>query len=219
MTFDFIQKIFIWLIPLVFAITIHEAAHGWVAYKCGDPTAKMLGRITLNPIKHIDIWGTIIIPIILLLLSGGRFTFGYAKPVPVDWRNLKHPRRDMALVAFAGPLSNLIMALIWALIAKGGYGLAASSVWVAQIIFAIGMSGILINLVIGVLNLLPIPPLDGSRVVTSFLSAKAAAWYNSIEQYGFFILIALIATGILGKIMFPIIDVLYGMIAGMVGLR
>ena len=156
------QKIILWVIPLLFAITVHETAHGWIASKCGDPTAKLLGRLTLNPLKHIDPIGTIIVPAILFSLGG--FIFGWAKPVPITWQNLKNPRRDMALVAAAGPLANLMMAFLWAGIAKIAMGFDNDPViYMAQI-------GISINLVLMLLNLLPIPPLDGSRVVASFLS-------------------------------------------------
>lgn len=218
MQFDFFQKIMIWIIPLILAITVHEVAHGWVAHKCGDPTAKMLGRITLNPVKHIDLVGTIIIPIALLLLSGGRFTFGYAKPVPVDFRNLRHPRGDMALVALAGPVSNFMMAILWAVIAKIGFSIGASNLVLAKVLLAFGVAGVQINLVLGILNLIPIPPLDGSRVVTSVLSAKNAIHYNSLERYGFIILIILIATGILGKFMWPLIAFCFNLIFAVFGI-
>lgn len=219
MAFDFIQKLIIWLVPLVFAITVHEVAHGWLANKFGDPTAKMLGRITLNPLKHIDLFGTVIIPIALLLLSGGRFTFGYAKPVPVNFGNLRHPRRDMALVALAGPVSNFIMALLWGIVAKIGLSLGAGTSTVGTVLLAFGVAGVQINLVLGILNLIPIPPLDGSRVVTSLLSPKAAIGYNSLERYGFIILILLIVTGILGKILWPLISLGAALIFGIMGIH
>lgn len=207
--FNLVQKIMLWAIPILFAITVHEVAHGYVAYKLGDPTAKMLGRVTLNPIKHIDILGTIVVPLALLVLSGGMFVFGWAKPVPVTWDNLKKPRRDMALVAIAGPASNIIMALLWAVLVKVGVSVESLDPFVAQSLAYMGVAGIMINLVLCVLNLIPLPPLDGSRVVTSFLSRKAALWYNGIERYGFIILLVLMVSGLLGKVMMPIVSGLY----------
>jgi Zn-dependent protease len=205
MDINIVQKIILWAIPLIFAITVHEVAHGWVANKLGDPTAKNAGRLTLNPIKHIDILGTIIIPGILVILGG--IVFGYAKPVPVNWHNLRRPRRDMAIVALAGPLSNLMMAFIWALVAKfGALFYASSSHYVGFILYYMGTVGIMINLVLMVLNLIPIPPLDGSRVVASFLQGQAAEFYAKIEPYGFFILLGLLALGVLGKILLPFVN-------------
>lgn len=194
MTIDSILlKIAIAIVPLVFAITVHEAAHGWLANKFGDDTAKLQGRITLNPIKHIDLLGTIIIPIVMVIVSN--FIFGYAKPVPVNWNKLRRPRRDMALVALAGPAANLLMALIWAAIAKMG-----SSVYYLKLI---ALFGININILLLLLNLIPIPPLDGSRVVTSFLPPRAAMLYNAIEPYGFIILVLLLISGILTIVLLP----------------
>lgn len=219
MTFDLVQRIVIWLIPLIFAITLHEVAHGWVAKCFGDQTANMLGRITLNPVRHIDLVGTIIIPVVLLLLSGGRFTFGYAKPVPIDPRNFRHPRRDMAIVALAGPVSNLIMAILWGVIAKLATTLSGNNPTLSQILFAFGVAGVQINLVLGILNLIPIPPLDGSRVVSSCLSNKASLWYNSLERYGFWILLLLIATGALGQFLWPIITTCFNLIFNLLGIQ
>lgn len=192
------QKIILWIVPLLFAITVHETAHGWVASKLGDPTAKLLGRLTLNPLKHIDPIGTIIVPAILFSLGG--FIFGWAKPVPITWQNLKHPRRDMALVAAAGPLANLLMAFLWVGIAKMAMGFDnAPVIYMAQV-------GISINLVLMLLNLIPIPPLDGSRVVASFLSPKMAYQFNKLEVYGFLILVLLLASGVLGRILGPLLQ-------------
>lgn len=190
-----IYKIVIAAVPLIFAITVHEAAHGWVANKCGDDTAHKLGRITLNPLKHIDLLGTIIIPLVMLLTTN--FIFGYAKPVPVNWNQLKSPRRDMALVAIAGPFVNLIMALIWAGIARIGMH-SHLPVLIMMAIF-----GIQINILLCLLNLIPIPPLDGSRVVSSLLPPKIAYYYNSIEPYGFIILVLLLISGALSMILLP----------------
>ena len=192
------QKIILWVVPLIFAITVHETAHGWVASKCGDPTAKLLGRLTLNPIKHIDPIGTIVVPAILFFLGG--FIFGWAKPVPITWRNLKNPRRDMALVAAAGPLANLGMAFLWVAVAKLGIGLHSAP-------FAyMGQIGISINLVLTLLNLIPIPPLDGSRVVASLLSPAMAYRFNQLEVYGFLILVLLLASGLLARLLGPILQ-------------
>lgn len=209
-TLPIIQRIAIWAIPVLFAITVHEVAHGWVASKLGDQTARMMGRLTLNPIKHIDIIGTIVVPVVLLVLGG--FILGWAKPVPVNWNNLKNPRRDMALVAAAGPVTNLIMALIWAVIAKLGISLGILP------LSLMGQAGILINLILMVLNLIPLPPLDGSRVVTAFLSGPAAYAYNRIEPYGFFILLALLVFGLLHYILVPPVMLLTQSIFALFGL-
>ncbi len=202
-----LQIFAIWVLPVLFAITVHEVAHGWVAKKCGDKTAFIMGRLTLNPLKHIDLIGTIIVPAVLLIFAG--FAFGWAKPVPVNFANLKHPKRDMALVAAAGPGSNLIMAILWGLIAKLGFVLLLSLQWKwALALVYMGQAGIMINIILMVLNLIPIPPLDGSRIVTSFLSNRAAYQYNRIGPYGFFIILLLLATGLLGHIFFPIVSML-----------
>ena len=192
------QKIILWVIPLIFAITVHETAHGWIASKCGDPTAKLLGRLTLNPLKHIDPIGTIIVPAVLFFLGG--FVFGWAKPVPVTWQNLKKPRRDMALVAAAGPLANLAMALLWVVVAK--LSIAFHSAPFAYM----GQIGVSINLVLMLLNLMPIPPLDGSRIVASLLSPAMAYRFNQLEVYGFLILVLLLASGLLARILGPILQ-------------
>ncbi len=206
-----VQSVAIAILPLIFAITLHEAAHGWVASKCGDKTALMMGRVTLNPVKHIDLIGTIILPIVLLFVGG--FIFGWAKPVPVAWQNLRHPRRDMALVALSGPAANFLMALIWAAIAKIAalYLVGSHQVWIAsagQFFQAAGSFGIFINCVLLILNLLPIPPLDGSRVISSLLPPKAAHVYEQLEAYGIWILLALLVFGILGFILWPPIQAL-----------
>lgn len=210
-----LQKIIIWAIPLIFAITVHEVAHGWVAYRLGDPTAKMLGRLTLNPIKHVDLIGTIIIPITLLILGG--FIFGWAKPVPITWQNLKNPRRDMALVAFAGPAANLLMAIIWACLAKIGLYFTQETI-IGLALITMGSVGIAINLVLMVLNLLPIPPLDGSRVLSSCLPGRMSYQFNKIEPYGFLILLVLLGTGILSQILLPLVNTLQILIYGLFGL-
>ena len=217
-----IQAITVAAIPLIFAITLHEAAHGWVANKFGDKTALMLGRVTLNPAKHIDLLGTIIFPIVMLLLGG--FIFGWAKPVPVAWQNLNKPKRDMAYVALAGPASNLLMAILWAIIAKislivfSGPTTHQVIKTTATFIHLVSQFGILINVLLLVLNLIPIPPLDGSRVVSSLLPANAAAAYEKIEPYGIWILLALLISGVLGFILWPPIRFLVLTIKSVFGL-
>ncbi len=193
-----LQRIVVWILPVVFAITVHEVAHGWAAKKMGDNTAFMLGRLTLNPIKHIDLIGTIIVPGLLLLTFTG-FIFGWAKPVPVDPRHFKNPRRDMALVALAGPMANLSMAIGWALLARIG-GLIGTEFISLPFIY-MGIAGISINLVLALLNLLPIPPLDGSRILTGILPSYWAWQYNKLERFGFIILIVLLYTQVLNVIL------------------
>lgn len=210
-----LQRVVVWVLPVIFAITVHEVAHGWVAKKYGDNTAFMLGRLTLNPIKHIDLLGTIILPG-LLLLTGTGFIFGWAKPVPVDPRYFKNPRRDMAIVALAGPVSNLLMAIGWALCARLGVVLNMEVVTLPLIYT--GIAGISINLVLALINLLPIPPLDGSRILTGILPSRLAWKYNQLERYGFIILLLLLATGALGAILaYPmyIVQQLFFSIAGL----
>lgn len=204
------QKIVVSILPLLFAITVHEVAHGWVASKLGDKTAMIMGRLTLNPLKHIDLIGTILVPGILLLLGG--IVFGWAKPVPVTYENLNHPKRDMAIVAAAGPIANLIMAIIWAFIAKLGTILVQNDFSWAPALKYMGLAGILYNLILMILNLIPIPPLDGSRIVTGFLSARAAFKYNRLEPYGFFVLLILLVTGVLWFIINPILTLLFSVI-------
>ncbi len=211
-----IQTISVSILPLIFAITVHEVAHGWVASKLGDPTARMLGRLTLNPVKHIDPIGTLLVPGILLLLGG--FIFGWAKPVPVDWRNLRNPRRDMALVAAAGPGANLAMAIGWTLIAKLGLLLAPVSPWASLPLILMGKVGIYLNLILMVLNLLPLPPLDGGRVLVGLLPPRAAASVARIEPYGFYILLALLFLGVLGRIIGPPIFVLERLLYSLAGI-
>ena len=192
------------------AITVHEAAHGYAAKHFGDKTAYFLGRITLNPIKHIDPIGTVVIPGMLLLLSAP-FLFGWAKPVPVNYSNLNNPKKDMMWVALAGPASNLVMAIIWAII----LGLFKSS-GASYALFVIGMAqvGIMINLVLMLLNLLPIPPLDGGRMAVSLLPSPWSYKLASIERYGMFILIFLIVSGLLSAILLPLLRFFQGTLIG-----
>jgi Zn-dependent protease len=201
-----IQTITIYALPVLFGITLHEAAHGYVARMFGDPTAHEAGRISLNPIRHIDPIGTIVVPLVLLfstkLLGGGGLLFGWAKPVPVDWGRLRHPKRDMLWVALAGPASNLLMGIIWAIAlrvlveAGAGHG----DFWVQM-----GIAGIQVNLILMALNLLPLPPLDGGRIVFSLLPPRMAWKYGKIEPYGLVILIVLMLTGALWVLLQPLL--------------
>lgn len=203
-----VQRIAAWALPVLLAITVHEVAHGWMALRLGDKTAMMMGRLTLNPIKHIDPIGTLLVPGLLLVMGG--FIFGWAKPVPVTWENLRNPKRDMALVALAGPMSNLLMALLWAAILKLGLVLATagSAELIALPLIYMGGAGITINLILMVLNLLPLPPLDGGRIVASLLPDKLSWQFNQLERWGFVILLGLMVAGVLGKVLWPPINYL-----------
>lgn len=210
------QLVAVAILPLLFAITVHEVAHGWMAKQLGDPTAQRLGRLTLNPLKHIDPIGTVLVPGLLLLLGG--FVFGWAKPVPVTWENLRHPKRDMAIVAAAGPIANLIMAIGWALVAKIGTAVPDSAVWAATPLYYMGVFGVSINIVLMVLNLIPIPPLDGGRVAVGLLPGRAAWMLSRVEPYGFFILIALLVTGLLAYVLHPASNSITLLILSLAGL-
>ncbi|MCB1791766.1 MAG: site-2 protease family protein [Gammaproteobacteria bacterium] len=207
-----VQKIAVWALPLIFAVTVHEAAHGWVANKLGDPTARQLGRITLNPLSHIDPIGTLLVPLAMVMLTG--FVIGWAKPVPVAVNRLRSPKRDMAIVAAAGPLSNLLMAFLWSLVLL----LAQSQVHAMQAIalplMLMAVAGVFGNVVLMAINLLPVPPLDGGRVLNGFLPQNLSRLYMKIEPYGMFILIALLISGavgtLLGTVVFGSIQMLPG---------
>ena len=215
-----IQKIVIMAPPLVFAIVLHEVAHGWVADKLGDNTARGLGRLTLNPISHIDLFGTIIMPLILFFATNGSMVFGYAKPVPINPYNFKNPKKDMALSSLAGPGTNLVMAVSFAFILRVVLpvfkGFIPSSVgeWLVLPITLMLGYGVIINIVLAILNLIPIPPLDGSRIMYWLLPDKQAATYYRLEPYGMIILMALLMFGVLGKIIRPIIQPILSLLLG-----
>lgn len=199
-----VQILAVLALPVLFAITVHEAAHGWMANRLGDSTARRLGRVTLNPLRHIDPLGTVVVPLATFLLTG--FLFGWAKPVPIDGRNLHHPRRDMALVAIAGPAANLVMAILWGLAIHVGMGLWDHSQWVALPLVYMGAAGVLINVILMALNLFPLLPLDGGRVLSSLLPPAWSAKLSSIEPYGLVLLLLLLVTGVLAAILMPVIQ-------------
>ncbi len=219
MELNLIQKIAIFAIPVIFAITLHEAAHGYAAKRFGDKTAFVLGRISLNPLRHIDPFGTVILPLLILLLSkltgGAGILFGWAKPVPVDYSQLKNPKRDMLWVAAAGPGANFLMALIWILIIRFG-GMVPDQFFSTPLAL-MGAVGVMINTVLMVLNLFPLPPLDGGRILVSLLPNRMAWNVARLEPYGFMILLVLLFTGVLGAIMWPFIGLVLGLLAAMSG--
>lgn len=215
-----IQKIAVMAMPLIFAIVLHEVAHGWIAEKLGDHTARNMGRLTLNPISHIDLFGTIIMPLLLFYLTNGKMVFGYAKPVPINPYNFKDPKKGMALSSIAGPGINIVMALCFTLILRiimpTLEGVITKHTWdliVLPVTLMLGY-GIIINVVLAMLNLIPIPPLDGSRVVYWLLPERQASVYYRLEPYGTLILLALIGFGILGRILTPIIRPILTLLLG-----
>lgn len=219
MELNLIQLVAVYALPVIFAITLHEAAHGYVAKHFGDMTAYREGRVSLNPLRHIDPVGTVAVPLILLAatkLFGGGIIFGWAKPVPVTFANLRRPKRDMLWVAAAGPLSNFAMALFWALMVK--IGLSMESNALALPLALMGAAGVFFNIIIMVLNLVPLPPLDGGRILVSLLPHRLAWRVASVEPYGFLILIVLLFTGVLGHLLWPAIGVLVRLVAGLFGL-
>lgn len=213
---NLIQTLAINALPVVFAITLHEAAHGYVARHFGDPTAWQLGRVSANPLRHIDPFGTIILPGLLLLISNGALLFGWAKPVPVDFRRLRNPKRDMLWVAAAGPAANFGMAIAWGILLKAS--LVAPDFIYADALREMGRAGVNVNVIFMALNLLPIPPLDGGRMVVSLLPNRAALRFASIEGYGLVIIIVLLATGALDFLLYPILRVVLMAVKNIIGL-
>ena len=208
MEFNLVQKIAIYALPVIFAITLHEAAHGFVARYFGDNTAYVLGRVSLNPLRHIDPVGTVLVPLLILTMSSlfgsGGILFGWAKPVPVDFSGLRHPKRDMLWVAAAGPFANLLMALLWAFALK--FALLAPDNAFTLPLGLMARAGITVNLVLMLLNLLPILPLDGGRIAVSLLPNRLAYGFSRLEPYGFPILLLLLFTNLLGAILNPMLS-------------
>lgn len=209
------QALSVAVLPILFAVTVHEVAHGWVAKQLGDPTAQRLGRLTLNPIRHIDPVGTILVPLLLFWTTG--FVFGWARPVPVTWENLRRPKTDMALVAAAGPAANFLMAIGWALIGRATLLLPPDAAWWSVPLFYMSSFGILSNVALMVLNLLPLPPLDGGRVVAGLLPGPLAWRYSRVEPYGLLILAVLLATGYLNRILEPAISLMQHAVVWLTG--
>lgn len=207
-TANLIQNILIYALPVLLAITVHEAAHGFAAKHFGDNTAYVMGRVTLNPIKHIDLIGTILMPL-LLIFAGSPFLFGYAKPVPVQFGRLNNPKRDMIWVALAGPASNLVMAFIWGVLFYVLKGTGVSEPFFIKM----AQGGILVNAVMFAFNLFPLPPLDGGRILVGLLPYKQAELVSRVEPWGFFIVMGLVVTGVISKLwMQPMMDVTYGLL-------
>ena len=208
-TSNLIQTVSVYAIPVIFAITLHEAAHGYAAKYFGDRTAYMMGRVTLNPFSHIHWVGTILLPLLLYFSTGGALLFGYAKPVPVNFGNLRHPNRDMVWVALAGPASNLVQAIVWALmfVVYTDFGVTE------KFFLAMCKAGVLSNVVMFAFNLFPLPPLDGGRIVVGLLPWKQAYQFSRIEPYGFFIVMALAITGVVNHLWLdPVMSATFGLI-------
>jgi len=206
------RQIIISAFPILIAITFHELSHGLVANKLGDPTAKMMGRLTLNPIAHIDIFGTILMPLMLLIFTNGQFVFGYAKPVPINPMNFKNPKRDMAISAAAGPVTNLLLSITSVFILK--FIVIPLSLLFPEILSTTLMeplimilkSSVIYNVILAAFNLMPIPPLDGGRVLMGFLPSRQAISFSRIEPFGFLIVIILIATGVANYFVVPLVN-------------
>ncbi len=206
---ELIQTVLIYALPVLFSITVHEAAHAYAARYFGDYTATMLGRVTLNPVKHIDPIGTILMPLLLYFSTSGAFLFGYAKPVPVNFGKLRNPKRDMIWVALAGPASNFVQAIAWALLLV----VLVATQTDERFFIEMARAGILVNLVMWAFNLFPLPPLDGGRILVGLLPARAAMTFSRLEPYGFFIVLALVLFGIVGAVWLrPLVDVGYSVI-------
>ncbi|MFO0754117.1 MAG: site-2 protease family protein [Thermodesulfovibrionales bacterium] len=216
--FYIVRQVIISAIPILIAIIVHEVAHGYVAYKLGDPTAKMLGRLTLNPLAHIDPFGTILMPIMLFVFTNGQFVFGYAKPVPINPHNFRNPKRDMALSAAGGPGSNILLALASVILLK--YVIAPSVVLAPEevttkILKPVVMmltAGVSVNVILASFNLIPIPPLDGGRVLMGFLPYRQSHALGRIEPFGMIVVLVLVATGLAGYIVRPLVRLFLGLI-------
>ena len=208
-TSNLIQTVSVYAIPVIFAITLHEAAHGYAAKHFGDNTAYMMGRVTLNPFPHIHLVGTILLPLLLYFSTNGALLFGFAKPVPVDFGNLRHPKRDMVWVALAGPASNLVQAIVWALLYVVYTDFGVSE----KFFLAMCKAGVLSNVVMFAFNLFPLPPLDGGRIVVGLLPWKQAYQFSRIEPYGFYIVMALVITGVVNHLWLdPVMNATFGLI-------
>ena len=208
-TTNLIQTVSVYAIPVIFAITLHEAAHGYAAKYFGDSTAYMMGRVTLNPFPHIHLMGTILLPLLLYFSTNGALLFGFAKPVPVDFGNLRHPKRDMVWVALAGPASNLVQAIVWALLYVVYTDFGVSE----KFFLAMCKAGVLSNVVMFAFNLFPLPPLDGGRIVVGLLPWKQAYQFSRVEPYGFYIVMALVITGVVNHLWLdPVMNATFGLI-------
>ncbi len=208
-TSNLIQTVSVYAIPVIFAITLHEAAHGYAAKYFGDSTAYMMGRVTLNPFSHIHLVGTILLPLLLYFSTNGALLFGFAKPVPVDFGNLRHPKRDMVWVALAGPASNLVQAIVWALLFVVYTDFGVSE----KFFLAMCKAGVLSNVVMFAFNLFPLPPLDGGRIVVGLLPWKQAYQFSRVEPYGFYIVMALVITGVVNHLWLdPVMNATFGLI-------
>ncbi len=207
---ELIQTILIYALPVVFAITLHEAAHGYVAHLRGDNTAWMMGRVTLNPMPHIDPMGTLVMPIVLFLATGGNFLFGYARPVPVNFGHLNHPKRDMIWVALAGPAVNFLQAFVWAFVMYGLIALGVEERYFIEVCKA----GVKVNAVMFAFNLFPLPPLDGGRILVGLLPWKQAVWLSRVEPYGFYIVMALVLLKVVDTLwMMPIMSLTFELLS------
>lgn len=201
-TLSLVQRILLWAVPVLFAITVHEVAHGLTACWLGDPTARRMRRLTLNPLRHVELLGSLLVPAVFLMIGG--FVFGWARPVPVDATRLGSPRRDMLLVAAAGPLANLLMSLLWAGCMQAGLGLLAGQPHAGSVLVYLGAAGMFINTAVMMVNLLPVPPLDGGRMLLALLPAPVARRLACIEPYGLPLLLALVLTGLLARLLWPL---------------
>ncbi|MBN2887172.1 MAG: site-2 protease family protein [Chromatiaceae bacterium] len=207
-----LQSLALLAVPVLLAITVHEAAHGWVASRLGDPTALRLGRVSFNPLRHVDPVGTLLVPALTYVFGG--LLFGWARPVPVNWRNLGHPRRDMALVALAGPGVNLLMALGWGLLLESAPLWAGAGGGLGGLLLGMAAAGVLINVFLMALNLVPLLPLDGGRVLHALLPLPLARAFARLEPFGLVLLLALLLSGLLGGVLLPLVRALVALLPG-----